>query len=523
MKKPLVIIHPFLFSVYAILGVYSRNAVEIPITWIIRPIGIVLLGMVVLVWIIGKLTKDRERAGFIASLGLFWFVFGHLHHVLQENPKYKEIPANTSLAFLCWSTPLILLGSKWAWNRIGRTGLLTTFMNATSIFVLILPTFTTISYGIQSLTYNREAFEMVRAGIKNITPLDSPPDIYWIILDAYGRADYLEYAYGYNNEEFLSFLRKQGFYIADQSRPNYPQTELSLASTINMDYLDALAVYLKNTDNRNPLTDILQNSTLRDALGKAGYQFIALPSVVMFAQFRDADIYLSMGASNINEFEGLLLSTTILTLPIEKFNLNVPIPSYNLHRQTIAYDLETLKSVPGMPGPKFVFTHILAPHPPFLFDAEGNPIQSDRPYNLGDAGGFQGTDEEYAQGYVNTVKYLNLEMKQVVAAILKKSSTPPIIIIQGDHGPGDHYNTLKLDRNCLWERYSILNAYYFPDQNYTDLYPEITPVNSFRVMLNKYFGTALALLEDRNYFAGWFTPYQFIDVTNEISDTCTIP
>jgi hypothetical protein len=522
-KKYPLILHPFLFAAYAILGVYSRNAVEIPIAWILRPLGIILLSMAILVWGISKLTRDRERAGFIASLGLFWFVFGHLYHVLQGNPKFNDLPANTFLALIAWSAPLILLGSKWTWMRIGRTGLLTTFLNATSIFVLILPTFIILRYSLQSVAYNRNSFENVQVETQALVPSTNPPDIYWIILDAYGRSDYLDFAYGYNNREFLDTLKEQGFYVAEQSRPNYPQTELSLASTINMDYLDTFAADLQNTDNRNPLTDILQDSTLRDALGRAGYQFVALPSAAMFAQFRDADMYLSMGMSDINEFEGLLLSTTVLTLPIEKFNLNVPIPSYDLHRQTIVYELETLKSIPDMPGPKFVFAHILAPHPPFVFDADGNPIESDRPYNMGDAGGFQGTDEEYAQGYVNTVKYLNREMKQVIATILEKSSTPPIIIIQGDHGPGDHYNTLKLDKNCLWERYSILNAYYFPNQDYTALYPEITPVNSFRVVLNSYFGANLKKLEDRNYYAAWFTPYQFVDITRDINNTCVIP
>ena len=522
-KKCPLILHPFLFSIYAILGVYSRNVVEIPIAWILRPLGIVLIGMTILVWLLGKWIRDRERAGFIASLGLFWFVFGHLYRVLQGNPKFNNLPANTLLALLAWSGPLLLLGSRWAWMRIGRMGLLTTFLNATSILVLILPTFTTLRYGLQSVTYSRDTFENLQAEVKNLTPSANPPDIYWIILDGYGGADYLKFTYGYDNQKFLDILRAQGFYVAKQSRPNYPQTELSLASTINMDYLGTFAVDLQNTDNRNPLTDILQQSTLREALEQAGYQFVALPSTAMFAQFRDADTYLSLGASDINEFEGLLLSTTTLALPIEKFDLNVPIPSYNLHRRTIAYELETLKTIPEIPGPKFVFAHILAPHPPFVFDAEGNPVQPDRPYNMGDAGGFQGTNDEYAQGYVDAVQYLNREIEHVIAAILEKSSMPPVIIIQGDHGPGDHYNTLKLDKNCLWERYSILNVYYFPDQDYTALYQDITPVNSFRVVLNEYFNANLDLLEDRIYYAAWFTPYQFTDVTGDIRFACKVP
>jgi hypothetical protein len=79
-----------------------------------------------------------------------------------------------------------------------------------------------------------------------------------------------------------------------------------------------------------------------------------------------------------------------------------------------------------------------------------------------------------------------------------------------------------LDESCLRERYSILNAYYFPDQDYNLLYPSITPVNSFRVILNQYFGADMELLEDRNYFAGWLAPYQFTDVSDKINSDCEI-
>jgi hypothetical protein len=65
-----------------------------------------------------------------------------------------------------------------------------------------------------------------------------------------------------------------------------------------------------------------------------------------------------------------------------------------------------------------------------------------------------------------------------------------------------------------------LNAYYFPDQNYAALYPAISPVNSFRVIFNQYFGTDLELLEDRNYFAGWLAPYDYTDVTDKAQLAC---
>ena len=61
---------------------------------------------------------------------------------------------------------------------------------------------------------------------------------------------------------------------------------------------------------------------------------------------------------------------------------------------------------------------------------------------------------------------------------------------------------------------SILNAYYFPGGRYEGLYQEISPVNSFRVVLNTFFGAKLPLLPDRSFFSTWTDPYRFIDVTD---------
>ena len=65
----------------------------------------------------------------------------------------------------------------------------------------------------------------------------------------------------------------------------------------------------------------------------------------------------------------------------------------------------------------------------------------------------------------------------------------------------------------LDERFSIMNAYYFPDKDYSSLYPSITPVNTFRVIFNKYFDENLPLLPDNNYFSTIYHPYEFIEVT----------
>jgi hypothetical protein len=65
----------------------------------------------------------------------------------------------------------------------------------------------------------------------------------------------------------------------------------------------------------------------------------------------------------------------------------------------------------------------------------------------------------------------------------------------------------------LWERTSILNAYYLPNGGSQDLYPTISPVNSFRIVLNTYFGTNLELLPSETYFTSHRPGGAFIDIT----------
>ena len=65
----------------------------------------------------------------------------------------------------------------------------------------------------------------------------------------------------------------------------------------------------------------------------------------------------------------------------------------------------------------------------------------------------------------------------------------------------------------ITERMSIFSAYHLPDQNIDLIYDSITPVNSFRLILNAYFNANYELLEDKSYFSYNTHPYNFTDVT----------
>jgi hypothetical protein len=202
----------------------------------------------------------------------------------------------------------------------------------------------------------------------------------------------------------------------------------------------------------------------------------------------------------VTEFESMLFQVSFLRLFYDMPQLipgaNAQLlqqTEYNEHYYQVKYILNKLQQLPEEAGPKLVFAHILVPHPPFIFAPNGE---------------FRWA-EDRVTGYNSNVQFINSQIVTVVDAIVNKSKTPPVIIIMGDHGPFGNQVTPSM-------RLSILNAYYLNDEAKKDLYERITPVNSFRVIFNNYFGTSYPLLDDLSYFSysmDGFTPENLIPNT----------
>jgi hypothetical protein len=327
------------------------------------------------------------------------------------------------------------------------------------------------------------------------------PDIYVILLDAHTSAYALDKYFNYDNSAFTNRLEELGFYVAECAQSNYPATKLSVTSTFYANYHQEPTLY--------PLYSSLVVETLRSQ----GYLVVTFENRsnghFSFAE----DLRLSrnqMLAGNVDltgglsEFEFQLLETSLARLA---FDIPTLIPGFDLakqreteyyeHYQQTFFILDELKRLPdGVDEPKLVFAHFLVPHPPFIFTAEGD---------------FYWNEDEVA-GYLSNVEFIDSQIAGVVEEIIAKSEIPPVIIIMGDHGPS---GVPSKDQPRL--RMSILNAYYVNEAAKKDLYPGITPVNSFRVVFNNYFGTDYPLLEDIAYHAG-----RFADFTpeNAVSNEC---
>jgi hypothetical protein len=205
---------------------------------------------------------------------------------------------------------------------------------------------------------------------------ENPPDVYFFLLDSYGRSDLLNQAYGYDNSGFINELEKRGFFVAKCSQTNYTRTELSLGSSLNMQYLQELNDTFKPDNiSRNVLWDSLRHSAVRYNFESMGYQIVNFETGYAWLDLNDADHFMSPPAisSGMTEFEGLFLRTTLARYAQD---LGVVNPDTLLgveYRDRFKYIFNSMKDVANIQQPTFSYIHVISPHPPFVFDAEGNP------------------------------------------------------------------------------------------------------------------------------------------------------
>jgi hypothetical protein len=491
--------YPIAISAYPVLALLSSNAGQIHFDAGIRPLAASIAFGGLVFFILRLIFKQAHKAAFLSALwlGLF-FSFGHAYiYIDAEYPK-----SNYTLWLEIGCGILFALALLWA-TRPKLT------------FITAAPTINTISAALIIMTVWQSASSMSprhahalgadNAPVENdLSAPENPPDVYYFLLDSYGRADVLNMAYHYDNSDFLNALKERGFYIGECSQSNYVRTDISMAATLNMTYLQDLdSAFTPDSTKRSTLWDSLKHSAVRYNFENMGYQTVNFATGFAWNELDDADVFIAPPpmSSGMTEFEGLFLDTTLARYVKEWGWVDPDAVMGQAFRDRFNNIFDSIDKVVNMPGAQFAYIHVISPHPPFVFDPNGNPTyppdfwneQRMYPYDL------------YTKGYVNQVQYLNKKVLSAIDTILAESKTPPIIIIQGDHGPW-----MQPPNRRMW----ILNAYYLPENN-DKLYKTITPVNTFRLVFNTYFGGKYEMLKDVSYFSPVPKIYDFSVVFNQ--------
>ena len=480
--------HPFLIGIYPAVALLGHNIHEIQLIDAARACLLLLAGSAVVFLASRLFWKSWLRAGLVTSFILVLiFLYGNVYTQVSTAPP--------SFAFLgrhrIW-IPVFLLaaagGVYWISRRLKNLSEATLYFNILAVGALAIPLYQIVSYETAGL-FDGAADA---GGVEISVDLETLPDIYYIILDAYSREDVLEEIYSFDNTGFITELESLGFFVAACSQSNYSKTRFSLLTTLNMEYFTRL-------ENRSEVSD----NKVRSMLESIGYVTVSFPTGFYWTEMADADYFIEPGTvmekapwyaqltAPLNNYEVLLIDTS-LRLIVDGLivaGFNPPAESEasdlqdlldltprQLRYEQVLHAFDALEMIPDLPGPKFVYAHIVSPHPPYVFTEAGHFVESPGdPYD----------------DYIQQLKFVNRRVVDIVRGILDRSETPPIIIIQGDHAGSE----------VEWtpQRVRILNAYYLPEPARGQVYSRITPINTFRLIFGSVFGLAYDLVEDRSF------------------------
>jgi len=505
-------IHPLLAAAYPVVFLFAANAAEqVTLDPLWRPLALAV-GATAVVFAIGwLLLRDPWRAALLTTVGVIGF-FGYGH---AWNAASSVIDSQWPLIG-AWAL-VILIGLVAAWKAGRFTRPVTRGLNLVATLALLLNVWalagSMVAFGAVDATDNAELSEL------QLLPPDPSdlPDVYYIILDRYAGSTALEETYDFDNEPFLTALEERGFDVARHAHSNYIKTPLSLASSLNMDLLDTDALKAEATEgkDREPIHRVLrEHLVVPTALKELGYRYVHVgnwwtPSAT------NVDADRTFHYEGQDEFSTVLAQTTLLRAFNEPDSAPTDPWDWRVLRAHTLYGLDRLDEIATTPGPKYVFGHLLLPHDPYVFNADGSFTGREQVAELGKP-----------ESYRRQLSYANSRMLALVDRILAESEDA-VIMLQGDEGPfparyrADEWRFDWRDATDeeLEEKFGILFAMRVPgaDLEAEGFHDAITPVNAFRIIFNARFGTDLPLLSDRTWaHEDLYHFYDFFEVTGRL-------
>jgi hypothetical protein len=406
---------------------------------------------------------------------------------------FKKYPALSFLSKYSVLIPLFIvlfIGLYIYYKRSVRKPVKTTFyLNLLFIVFILFDLFSISAAFLGGKTDYLKETEMKIKGLDSFKI--KPTDIYLIVADEYAGFSVLRDTFHYANQSFQQHLQEKGFFVAKAPSSNYSYTSLSMASMLNMDYLQWV-----NTQNGLAVEDYTVGSKL-----------IAESDVVNYLKSQDYEIYnhsIFDLANEPSQFNTGLMSfrldlITSKTLPSRaKKDL-----MWHFHKYVVSKIdwlarrfqndfaegnqrlVRLTKEVAAKKSerPRFVYTHLEMPHDPYLFDSLGRINL----YNYYDQS-FNGvlTRTRLKQDYLQYLVYTNKVLSNLADEIIEKTQGKAVVVVMSDHG-------LRKIKNSSFHNF---NAVYLPAGNYGQFYDSVSNVNQFRIIFNALSDQKLPLLKD---------------------------
>ena len=448
------ILFPFLLAFFPSWILILKNYDEVIFQDIL--ISLAIISISVIVWIvITKIIKNENKAALITGVGVgFFFYFGYVQDAL-DGIMIFNIPINKTSILLIISILIFIISTIY-------------FVKSRKSFESTIKIANVITITLILVV----ALQFVIPGA-----YAEKPNVYHIILDEYTDNEILIKKFNYDNEKFLEFLNKNGFYMPDKSFSTFSSTPHELNSILNMDY----------PMKKGWVSDsyqALKNNKVMSVFSDQDYSIIETNSMMRWKNFSDVDTKLCYDTNFINsEFLDQVLGKSIIRYFLEQHHNDT-------RRDTIRCTFNELSELSSQSsGPKYVFSHLYVPHPPFLFGPNGENIIPDHR----EISGLQSW--ENPQGYINQLIYATNQVSIVVKNIVENDPTA-VIILQGDTGTLTGTDTFLTTMKDVYQAHSILYAVRIPDVNNLE---SVMPVNTYRIIFNNYFNMDYEYLEQHIY------------------------
>jgi hypothetical protein len=330
----------------------------------------------------------------------------------------------------------------------------------------------------------------------------------------------LRQQYSYNNGPFLAGLRGMGFQMPQNAFANYPNTMTSLASCLNMDYLENLVAGEDVASATvGDVADLCHNNRLYEFLHKQGYTVLAFsPGLAMREPRSTVDVCLAPALA-LNEFEMVLLSRVapgrVVQACYHFTHGRASYWSYAFLRRRVTYLFDELERIAGEASsePRLVYAQLTIPGPPFLFDREGHWSAPSQVTQRVFSDTFRGTHAEFRERYRAQLHYTNLLLEQCLRRLVANSTRPAVVVLASDHGPLLRVNRAGMDEAARKEQFGTLMAVRLPEGSKAELWGQgqtMSLVNLFRVTLNSVFGANLELLPDKTFRSSAEKPFETV-------------
>lgn len=471
------VLYPFLFGAHFVLSLYALNFHEIYFRQVARSL-VIVVGFITIFYYLTRFLIGRNYSGLLT----FFLSITVLTTNIQFNLLNAVYPGellglsfHRTIFFGIAALNLAVASSVLylAYSNVLDLKKTTKFLNA---FALILIAGVIFQIGL-NLQYNQHDFDQI-----NLEPRKNnsgTPSIYYIITDKYTSSEVLSEQYNFNNTRFHKSMESKGFNVVKNFYTNYDETYASLASSLNLDYLQNMGVTASTSQKQ--VYSLLDDYVVQDFLRDQGYRYYHIGGgYTRFNKNADKSYFFFRDyfgdKISLNRFERIIFEKTIFHKT----------SSIKTHTYANRKSYEAISTISEKDGKKFVFAHIMSPHRPYTLPKTVDSVKF-----------YQKSEAPRKKRYVQEVKATNIWLNRVVEDIIENEKNA-IILIQGDEGPGLNKSHFTEEQNIRRD-HSVMFAHYTPSVPDEEFEKNVNPVNLFRVIFNNYFDQNLPMKKGKTY------------------------